>query len=492
MTEVIGLLLLPLITAIIIPLIDYYFFQLVKKVIVISGIFNLYLAGEVLLRVNQAPLTYNLGSWGEKIGINLVIDPFSAVIIVVINFVALTVILYSVTYINQEEKKYYMLVLLLITGMLGLTATGDLFNMYVFIEIISITSCSLVAFRREATSFEASFKYLFMNSVSAILILLAIILIYQTSGTLNLAGLVITEIPTTFKGIILVLLLVGFSAKFAIVPFHGWLPGVYSAAPNPISALLAGIVTKIYLYALIRLLFILFSIPELIAYHLDVILIYGGVITLLVGHLLAFKQEKLKRLLAYSSIAQMGYIIIGLGLFSAAGLKASIYYMISHAVIKTALFLGAGLFMRQTGQDRIASYRGLGHKSPLVTGIFTISAINMVGLPPFNYFINKWLLIKAIAEQQMIIPVIFILIGTLLSASYYFRVIILLYSQEAESNKQEVKSITWQLKTPLFLLTASYILLFIAPNLPLVTEIMEQIPKFLLKPLNYYQILMGG
>ncbi|GAB6100300.1 proton-conducting transporter membrane subunit [Halanaerocella petrolearia] len=488
--EPIWLLLIPLITAFSLFIIDLYSAKLMRIVTVISGGVNLLLAINTLLEVIKNPVVYNLSGWNSKLGINLVIDPLSGILITLITFISLGIIYYSLDYIRESQRKYYMLLLLLITGMIGLVATGDLFNLYVFVELTSITSYALVAFEKKDISIEASFKYMILGSISGVLVLLAIILIYHSTGTLNLAQLVVQSqsIPEITKKIILALFIVGFGTKFALVPLHSWLPDAHPAAPSPISALLSGVVIKVYLYALLRNLFTLFRLQELLALDLDIILTYIGVVTLLVGHLLAYQQKNLKRVLAYSSISQIGYIMIGIGLFNVAGLEASVYHIINHAVVKGLLFLTAGIFVFKTGKSNIYDLKGIAYQLPLNSFIFTIAALNIVGLPPFNSFISKWLLTNAAIEANFIIPAAFIPLGSILSLIYYLKIIRLLYTNLDYQAK--IIAVSLRLVLPTVCLSIACLLLAFQPKLVLIT--IKQISKFLLEPSNYSKLLLGG
>ncbi|TDX48021.1 complex I subunit 5 family protein [Orenia marismortui] len=490
MIEAIWIILIPLITAFILPLISQYSNKLMRIIVIISGIANLLVGVHILVKAIEQPLVYNLGAWGSRLGINLVIDPLSALMIVLVNLISFAIIYYSLDYISENQSKYYLLLFLLITGMLGLVSTADLFNLYVFVEMTSITSYALVAFAKKDISFEASFKYLIMGSVSGALVLLAIILVYQSTGTLNLAQLVtqIQVIPLITKRLILALLIIGFGTKFAIAPLHTWLADAHPAAPSPISAILSGVVIKVYIYALIRILFLLFNVQELLSLDLDILLTHLGVITLFIGHLLAYQQEELKRLLAYSTIAQVGYIIIGIGLMNLAGLEGAIYHIINHSIVKAVLFMTVGIFISKTGKTNICNLTGLGYSLPLTSFIFTISALNIIGLPPLNSFISKWLLTTAALKSGFIIPAMSIFIGSIISLSYYLRVVISLYSKSGD--KIDNILVSGKLKLPTVILSLLYPFLSMCPNFLL--SFIQEVATFLLEAINYQNILLGG
>jgi proton-translocating NADH-quinone oxidoreductase chain N len=490
MIDIIWLIIVPLLAGFSLFFIDLYLPKLKGIFILSNGLLIFLLSISLLIKLIDHPLIYNLGNWKQGLGISLIVDPLGGLLAVLITFISFIILSYSLSYIQINQLKYYTLLFLLITGMLGMILTGDLFNLYVFFEITSIISYVLVAFNKKDIAFEASFKYMIIGSISGILILLAIILIYQSTGTLNLAQLVITakDIPLKLKQVIAVLLLIGFGSKFALVPLHTWLPDAHSTAPSSISALLSGVVIKVFLYALLRVLFVIFRVEELLALKLNLVFLYGGVITLLTGHLLAYRQNNLKRLLAYSSIAQIGYILIGIGVFNAAGLEGAIYHIINHAVVKGVLFMTAGILILKTKKKDIADLKGIAYQLPLSSFIFTISALNIVGLPPFNSFISKWILTTAALKAGFIIPAISILIGSLISLSYYLKIIILFYTKVTE--KINIISIPYQLQLGPLLLSLSYLPLAFFPDFLLL--FIKKAPLFLLKPINYHNILLGG
>jgi proton-translocating NADH-quinone oxidoreductase chain M len=490
MIEPIWLLIIPLLTGFSLVFIDYFLPRLRSSVVIGSGLVIFTLAVRLLARVSKQPVVYKLGSWNQRLGINLVVDQLSGLLVLLIAFISCLIIWYSLTYIETDPGKYYTLLFLLIFGLMGMTMTGDLFNLFVFLEVTSLTSYALVAFEQTEMGYEASFKYLIIGSVSGFLVLLGIILVYQTTGTLNLAQLVgeAGQISLQIRRMVIVLFTVGLGTKFALVPFHTWLPDAHPAAPSPISALLSGVVIKIYLYALIRLLLILCSREELITLNFDLILTWLGVITLLTGHLLAYQQQNLKRLLAYSSISQIGYILIGVGLFTAGGLEGSIYHIINHALVKASLFLAAGVFVVKLKTEKISELSGAGYKLPLSSFLFTISSVAIIGLPPFNIFISKWLIAKAALEAKFIIPGFSILLGTILALTYYLRVIKKLYTKvEIAPSRQEV---SWSLNAPCLVLSLLCFLLGVLPKTLLSIIIKSSV--FLLKPINYSKLLLGG
>ena len=490
MNEMIWLIIGPLLIAFSLLAINLYLKKIYNWIIISSSILTFVLSCSLFRKTLIKPIAYSLGSWEMTKGINLVADPLAGILVVTVALLNVLIIIYSLAYIEKNISKYYTLLFVLTAALNGMILTGDLFNLFVCVEIVSIVSYALVAFRRNHKAYEASFKYIIIGTVGSFFVLLAIILTYHQTGTLNLAQLVVrsSDISKVVKSGIISLFLIGFGSKFALVPLHTWLPDAHPAAPASISALLSGIVIKGYLYAWLRTLLILSNPSEIIASNLNLILIYSGVITLLVGHFLAYQQQSLKRLLAYSSISQIGYIMIGIGTLTKQGMSGGIFHIINHALVKSALFLAAGIFSEKIKAKKIKSLVGIGYKTPLVSLGFTIAAITLIGLPPFNIFISKWLIALAAIKNGFIIPAGAILLGSILALSYYLKVIKAIYTKKKENYK--IININWKLKIPVITLTSLCLIIGLAPNILLPK--LEQAVRYLLKSKQYYQILFTG
>ncbi len=490
MTPPIWLILTPLLIGFGLLFIDLYLPQLRRWVIIGGVLWMLGLAVSLLKRALVEPIVYNLSSWPAWLGINLIVDPFSAVLAVIIAGLGTAAVFFSFRYLQENQRKYYSLLFFLLAGMMGMVLTGDLFNLFVFIEVTSLAAYALVAFEQKIISFKASFKYVVIGSISGFLVLLGIILIYQTTGTLNLAVLVerSSAIPPLMQKLILSLFIVGLGAKFAVVPLHTWLPAAHPAAPSPISALLSGVVIKVFGYSLLRLISVLYLKSVVVPFKLDLILTYLGIVTLLTGHLMAYQQNHLKQLLAYSTIAQVGYILIGIGAFSFGGLEGAVLHIVNHALVKASLFLTAGIFIHKLEIKEIAELKGVGYKLPAASFLFTVGSIAIIGLPPFNCFISKWLIANAALEQNFLLPAGSILLGSILALVYYLRVITIMYTKEETEDYQVVKK-DYLEAIPLLLVTCC-LLLGIFPDWAL--QIIDQVPKFILQPANYHRILLGG
>jgi multicomponent Na+:H+ antiporter subunit D len=344
---------------------------------------------------------YHMGGWPTPIGIDLRLDALANLLLLAVSLVGFAVALYSVDYMRRFSARghFYSLFLLMVTGMNGVILAGDLFNLYVFLEVAAVASYSLVAFGCAHEELEASFKYIVLGSVSSALILVAIALVYGITGTLNMAHMAGRIAETGMDAPLLLafgLFICGFSFKAALVPFHAWLPDAHPAAPAPVSAMLSGVLIKaIGIYVLARLVFNVFGVSES---ELG-LLRWLGVLSMVVGGLLAAGQKDIKRLFAYSSISQVGFMVLGLGLGTPLGLVGALYHLVNHSMFKSLLFLNAGAVEYATGTRNLKELGGLNRALP-VTGVTSlIGSMSIAGIPPFNGFWSKLIIILACVES---------------------------------------------------------------------------------------------
>ena len=352
---------------------------------------------------------YKIGGWVPPIGINWVLDGLSNLMLVIINLISFAATFFSIKYMQKYTAlyKYYSLFLLMVAGMNGVVLTGDLFNLFVFLEIASIASYALVAFGTEHEELEAAFKYLVLGSIGSTLILLGIALLYGTTGYLNMASisLAIAQGEKTFLHLFAaVFFVVGFGIKAALVPFHPWLPDAHPSAPAPISAMLSGVLIKaLGVYTLIRVLFNVIGMTAL----LGGVIITIGVLSMTIGVFLAVGQWDLKRLLAYHSISQMGYVVLGIGLgghiiasngnpaIAALAILGGLFHLANHSVFKSLLFLCSGSIEYATGTRQLKKMGGLIEKLPATGFTCIVASLSIAGVPPFNGFWSKLVIILA-------------------------------------------------------------------------------------------------
>ena len=349
---------------------------------------------------NHSVIVYSVGSWKAPIGIAMVLDGLSAFMLVTVNLIAAAVCVFSANYMEKytSKWKFYTLFLLMLAGMNGVIITGDIFNLFVFLEIASVASYALVAFGTEKHELEAAFKYAVMGTVASLFILLGIALLYSFTSTLNMADMANVLAGQKNPNIILmvsVLFLMGFGLKSALVPFHAWLPDAHPSAPAPISAMLSGVLIKsLGVYALIRIFYNIFGMTS----ELSSIFMFLGALSMVIGVFLAIGQWDLKRLLAYHSISQIGYVILGIGLGTPLGILGGLFHLFNHSVFKSLLFLNSGAIEYETGTKQLKEMGGLSSKMPVTATTNLTASMAIAGIPPFNGFFSKFIIIIAVIQ----------------------------------------------------------------------------------------------
>jgi len=350
---------------------------------------------------------YEIGKWSIPLGINLVLDGLSCLLLLTIGVVSAAAMLFSARYMEQytAKAKYLSLFMLMVAGMNGVVLSGDIFNLFVFLEIASIASYALVGFGCEHEELEASFKYMVLGSIASIFILFGVALVYGNTASLNMAYIAKAIQSSglnpglTFA---LGLFIVGFGLKAALIPFHAWLPDAHPSAPAPISAMLSGVLIKVLgVYALARVLFNIFGVTIQVSWLLIVL----GLLSMVAGAFLAIGQWDFKRLLAYSSISQVGYVVLGIGLGSliiargqdlalaSLAILGGLFHLVNHAVYKSLLFLTSGSVQMSTGTRQLKQMGGLAEKMPVTRAACTVASASIVGIPPFSGFWSKLILV---------------------------------------------------------------------------------------------------
>jgi multicomponent Na+:H+ antiporter subunit D len=364
----------------------------------------------LLLEVERTgPLVAFLGSWPAPFGIVLVADLFSAIMVLLAAIIGFVIVLYSITGIDRrlEDFGYYPLVLILLLGVCGAFLTGDLFNLYVWFEVMLIASFVLLSLGGDRPRIEGGLKYVALNLLSSILFLSGVGIVYGLAGSLNMADLSLRfddlanpALLTTVS----MLFLVAFGIKAAIFPLFFWLPASYHTPPAAVSALFAGLLTKVGVYALIRVFTLLFDDDP--GYTHTIILVLAG-LTMIAGVLGAVAEREFRRILSFHIVSQIGYMIMGLGLFTTAALAAAVFYISHHILVKAALFLVSGAAARFGGTYQIDGLGGLAARSLPLAVLFAVPALSLAGLPPFSGFFAKLALIQAgfEIEQYLIVAI---------------------------------------------------------------------------------------
>jgi len=422
---------IPLIAGFLTPIIGWidrrlcwYWVMLTMFAVLLMTSSNLYTV------ITSGTIHYHLGGWTPPIGIEYVIDLLNGFVCIIIAFIGLMVAIYSIESITKELPNkiipFYSIFLLLVTGLMGMTITGDIFNFYVFLEISSLAAYALIAMGDRGDGVVASFNYLIMGTVAASFILLGIGYLYAVTGSLNMADMQ-NLLPVIYDSKVvlaaLAFFMVGFSIKIGLFPLHAWLPDAYTHAPSAASALIAGLMTKVGAYAMIRFMFSVFT-P---AFVIDItrmaeILTWAAALAIIVGSVLAIAQSDIKRMLAYSSISQIGYILLGVGLVNVIGMQGGLLHILNHSLMKCALFLVAGAIFYKTGIRNLHQFQGLGKKMPVTTTVFLIAGLSMIGVPGTVGFTSKWYLALGSINAGQWIFVVVILISSLLNIVYFWRV----------------------------------------------------------------------
>jgi multicomponent Na+:H+ antiporter subunit D len=393
------------------------------------------LGSAVLLAVRVADgetMRYAVGGWPTPQGIEFVIGGFNTPVLLLVSFIAVVAAVYARRSVAAEVDTgrvslAYACLCLTLTGLLGITVTGDAFNVFVFLEISSLSSYALIALGRRRRALVASFRYLVIGTVGATFVLIGIGLAYAVTGTLNMADLArrLADIDgnrALFASAVFVF--VGLAIKMALFPLHAWLPAAYAEAPSAVSTLLAATSTKVAIYVFCRFAFTVFGAT--LAFGTMPIGRVGlllASVAMLVGSAVACFQTDLKYLLAWSSVAQIGYIMAGVSLATMAGVSAGYLHMINHALLKAALFGAAGLLLLRLGSVRLSALAGLGRRMPWTFAAVVIAGLGLVGVPPTAGFVSKWALAAALLDQGQWPVLVVIVVSSLLAVVYVGRIV---------------------------------------------------------------------
>lgn len=396
----------------------------------------------VIVRI-RGEISYAVGGWPPPFGIELRLDMLNAIVLLLVTGVAAITSVYAKASVAAEIAReriylFYALLLLNLCGLIGITVTNDAFNLFVFLEIASLSSYALIAMGHSRRALVSAFQYLIMGTIGATFILIGIGFLFVMTGTLNMTDIAQRLPPVmdtrTVKAA-LAFIVVGTSLKFALFPLHGWLPGAYAHAPSTVSAFIAATGGKVAIYAMIRFIFSVFGAEFAFAeMPLGEILTLLAVVAMLAASATAMFQTDLKRLLAWSSIAQLGYIVLGVALASAAGLTAAILHIVNHAVIKGAAFMAAGALFWQLRSTRLEDIAGLGRAMPWTATALVLAGLGLIGIPATAGFISKWYLLQALLLEQRFWLAGVILASSLFALVYVWRVVETLFLNPRADN----------------------------------------------------------
>ena len=416
--------------------------------------------------LHHGPISYHMGGWAPPWGIEYAVDSANAFILLLVSGIATVVLLYCPSSVSKEiragrEHMFYCMFILCLTGLLGIAITGDAFNVFVFLEISSLSSYALIAMGSQRKALTASFQYLIMGTIGATFFLIGVGLLYMITGTLNLADLQ-TRIPQIQDSRPLLaafaFITVGLALKAALFPLHLWLPNAYAYAPSGVSAFMAATATKVSLYVLLRFTFTLFgaefAFGEL---PLHWVLLVPAVIAMFAGSFSAIFQHDIKRMLAYSSVAQIGYITLAIALASQAGVQAAMLHMFNHGLMKAALFCALGCIFYRIGSTRIEDMAGLGRQMPWTFAAIVAGGLSLLGAPLTAGFISKWFLVQAALEQNLWWLVVLIVASSMLAVVYVWRLVEALYFKEPAAGRKNVREAPLSMLLPTLLLAAANI-----------------------------------
>jgi multicomponent Na+:H+ antiporter subunit D len=412
-------------------------------------------------------ISYELGGWSPPWGIEYRIDKLNAFIALIISGVSTVVLVAANTSIEKEipqEKHtlFYILYLLSLTGMLGIVTTGDAFNVFVFLEISSLSAYSLIALGRDRRALWASFQYLIMGTIGATFILIGIGLMYQMTGTLNMVDLA-TRLPevaeTRTVTTAYVFFIVGVCLKLALFPLHLWLPNAYAHAPSIVTAFFAATSTKVAAYLLIRFTFSIFGVSfSFTTLPMEMVFLTLGLLGIFVASTVAIYQDNIKHVFAYSSVAQIGYMIVGFSMTTSAGLSAMLLHVFNHALMKGALFLALGAVMLRVGSTQLKDFQGLGRQMPLTMAAIVVGGLSLIGVPLTVGFVSKWYLVVAALEKGWWPVAGLVLLGSLLAVVYVWRIVETAYFKAPLApiaGKEQVKEAPMAFLLPVWMLVSA-------------------------------------
>jgi multicomponent Na+:H+ antiporter subunit D len=480
-----------------------YLASFVLLVLMILSIYSLVTTG------NKLSL-YKVGGWEPinkiPIGIYMVMDGFTVLVLCIINIIGFLSCFYSISYIKRYTagNYFYSLFCLMVGGMNGVVLSGDLFNIFVFLEISVISAYALVAFGVEKNELEASFKYQVLGGIASFLILFGIGFIYWKTKTLNIADIkqaFYSGYDKKFYLFVQIMILSGFGLKAAIIPFHAWLPDAHSSAPSPISAMLSGVLIKaVGIYVIIRLFFNMFVISESIAILITTL----GTLSMVIGVFLAIGQWDIKRLLAYHSISQMGYVVMSVGIgmiLLSRGLKPEIvtlavagglYHLVNHAAFKSLLFLNAGALEYTIGTRDLKEMGGLAKSMPATAATSFIASMSISGMPPFNGFFSKLIIIIAAVMAKFYLLALLAVIVSIITLASFLKFQRYAFFNKPDNNKnKDIKEVPFPMVFSMVVLSIVCVVLSLLVIPEIRNAVLTPAIEILTNPVKYSTLILG-
>jgi multicomponent Na+:H+ antiporter subunit D len=406
-------------------------------------------------------LSYHLGGWAPPLGIEYRVDAANAFVLVLVTGIATLMLPYARESVRSEVPErhhtlFYAMFLLCLTGLLGVAVTGDAFNVFVFLEISSLSTYVLIAqgAGRDRRALTAAYDYLIMGTIGATFFVIGLGLLYMMTGTLNMVDLaerIADQGSNRTIRAAFAFIVVGIGLKVAIYPLHLWLPNAYTFAPSAVSVFLAATATKVAIYVLLRFLFSVFQPAFMFEVNtLEFIILPFAVLAMFAASFIAVFQNDFKRMLAYSSIAQIGYMLLGIGLLTETGLTAAIAHLFNHGITKAVLFMGVGAYVLRAGGSFYAQIDGMGRKMPWTSAAVVIGGLSLIGVPGTAGFVSKWVLVEAALEKGWWPVALLIVASSLLAVIYVWRVIESLYLK-APANDVPVSEVKASMMVPMWI-----------------------------------------
>ena len=409
---------------------------------VVAALANLwsFIAALALVFATQggAVLSYHVGGWAPPIGIEYRVDAANAFVVLIVAAIGTILMPYAWKSVRHEIEQrhvglFYAAYLLCFAGLLGVAITGDAFNVFVFLEISSLSTYALVAMgaRQDKRALSAAYDYLILGTIGATFFVIGLGFLYMATGTLNLADLaerIVGQDDNRTVRSAFAFIVIGMGLKAAVFPLHRWLPGSYTYAPSFISAFLAGTATKVAIYVIIRFALSVYSgESDFERDTIEFLLLPLAIAGMFGASLVAVFQTNLKRMLAYSSVGQIGYMVLGFTLLNATGLSAAFVHLFNHAITKTALFMAAGAIVYRLGSAGYGTMAGLGRRMPWTAGAIVLAGLSLIGVPSTAGFISKWVLIQAALEKGWWPIAVLVVLSSLIAIVYVWRVVEVLY-----------------------------------------------------------------
>jgi multicomponent Na+:H+ antiporter subunit D len=483
--------------------VNKYLASFILLLLAILSIYSLFTTG------NNLSL-YKVGGWEPinkiPIGIYMVMDGFTVIVLCIINIIGFLSCFYSISYIKRYTagNYFYALFCLMVGGMNGVVLSGDIFNIFVFLEISVISAYALVAFGVEKNELEASFKYQVLGGIASFIILFGIGFIYWKTKTLNIA-----DIKQAFSSgydkkyylFVQILILSGFGVKAAIIPFHAWLPDAHSSAPSSISAMLSGVLIKaVGIYVIIRLFFNMFVISE----NFSILITTLGTLSMVAGVFLAIGQWDIKRLLAYHSISQMGYVVMSAGIgmilisrgskpeLASLAIGGALYHLINHAAFKGLLFLNAGAIEYNIGTRDLKEMGGLARPMPATAATSFIASMSISGMPPFNGFFSKLIIIIAAVLARFYLLAILAVLVSIITLASFMKFQRYAFFNKSDNNKyKDIKEVPFPMVFSMVVLSIICVILSLLVIPEIRNTILTPAIDILTDPLKYTTLILG-